>query len=124
VNDRTVYDLSSGFVVKGEDTEEFLREKLTYIGLNESEMNEFIVYWLPKMERNNYNLITFQNERYTDNFGLEITPKPDSLLRVYMAYMPLDEEISIPEQKLETFVRRGFTAVEWGGTEISGSMYH
>ena len=42
-NDRTRYDMSEGFVVKGSDTEAFLKEKLEYMGLNEKERNEFIV---------------------------------------------------------------------------------
>ncbi len=55
------YDLSKGFCVAGSDTESFLREKLTYMGLTEEEMNEFIVYWLPRMEHNRFNLISFQS---------------------------------------------------------------
>jgi endo-1,4-beta-D-glucanase Y len=44
VNCRTRFDFSKGFCVAGSDTESFLKEKLTYIGLTEDEMNEFIVY--------------------------------------------------------------------------------
>lgn len=40
--DGNVYDMRKGFCVRGEDTVDFLREKLTFLGLNESEMNEFI----------------------------------------------------------------------------------
>ena len=58
--DDTQYDLSQGFVVKGSDTRAFLQEKLSYLGLIPREYNEFIVYWLPKMEQNSYNLIAFQ----------------------------------------------------------------
>jgi len=49
VNCRTRFDFSKGFCVAGSDTESFLKEKLTYMGLTEEEMNEFIVYWLPLM---------------------------------------------------------------------------
>lgn len=112
------YDMSRGFVVKGEDTAEFLQETLAKIGLTQKEYNEFIVYWLPKMQENEYNLISFQNEAYTDNAVLEITPTPDSVLRVFMAYIPLNEEIEVEPQKFETFTRKGFTVVEWGGTEV------
>ena len=118
VNDRAHYDMSQGFVVKGEDTEKFLREKLEILGLNEDERNEFIVYWLPRMEHNKYNQIAFQSEAYTDNYKLDISPKPDSLLRVFMTYRPLEEKIDIPEQKLSGFERKGFAAVEWGGAEL------
>lgn len=118
VNCRTRFDFSKGFCVAGSDTESFLKEKLTYMGLTEQEMNEFIVYWLPLMEHNAYNLISFQGEAYTNSAKLNITPTPDSMLRIFMAYVPLDNAVDIEPQQLETFERNGFTVVKWGGTEI------
>ena len=112
------YDLSKGFCVAGSDTESFLREKLTYMGLTEEEMNEFIVYWLPLMEHNKYNLISFQDEAYTDSAKLNISPAPDSICRIFMTYVPLEESVNIEPQQLKTFERKGFTVVEWGGSEI------
>ncbi|SFD13667.1 Copper-binding protein CopC (methionine-rich) [Ruminococcus albus] len=118
VNCRTEFDLSKGFCVAGSDTESFLKEKLSYMGLTEDEMNEFIVYWLPRMEHNKYNLISFQSDKYTDSAKLNITPTPDSMLRVFMTYVPLEEAVDIEPQELSTFERKGFTVVEWGGSEI------
>lgn len=115
----TKYDLSKGFVVKGSDTVDFLQEKLAYLGLTPKEYNEFIVYWLPMLQDNKYNLITFQGETYTNSAKLEITPKPDSMLRVFMAYKPLEESIEIEEQELSPFERKGFSVIEWGGTSIN-----
>lgn len=112
------YDMSRGFVVKGSDTAEFLQEKLSYLGLTPREYNEFIVYWLPKMQDHPYNLIAFQQEAYTDSAALTITPQPDSILRVFMAYQPLEQPEEIEEQVLAPFAREGFAVVEWGGTEI------
>ena len=112
------YDFSSGFVVKGEDTAAFLQETLAAMGLAPAEANEFIVYWLPKMQKNPYNLISFQTDRYTDNVKLEISPEPDSILRVFMAYKRLDAPVSVPAQEIRPFERVGFTAVEWGGAEV------
>ena len=117
-NCRTRYDYSKGFCVAGSDTESFLKEKLTYMGLTEEEMNEFIIYWLPLMEHNKYNLITFQGEAYTDSSKLSIEPAPDSLLRIFMVYVPLENAVEIEPQQLETFERNGFTVIEWGGSEI------
>ena len=71
------------------------------------------------MEGNAYNLITFQQEAYTDQAELTITPQPDSLLRVFMAWQPLDKPIDIEPQVLVPFVHEGFTVVEWGGAEIN-----
>ena len=120
VNCRTRFDFSKGFCVAGSDTESFLKEKLTYMGLTEEEMNEFIVYWLPKMEHNAYNLISFQGDIYTDSARLNITPEPDSLLRVFMTYVPLEDAVDIQTQQLVPFERNGFTVVEWGGSELAG----
>ena len=117
-NSDTEYDLSKGYVIAGEDTAKFLEEKLAELGLNRTEANEFIVYWLPKMQSNSYNLITFQNDIYTNLAKLEITPNPDSVLRVFMAYKALDEQIEIEEPVIEPFERKGFTVVEWGGAEV------
>lgn len=112
------YDMSKGFVVKSENTATFLQDTLAYLGLTPKEYNEFIVYWLPKMQENQYNLIAFQEETYTENALLEITPTPDSIQRVFMTYQGLDEAIDVTEQELQPFVREGFTVIEWGGTEI------
>ncbi|WP_346876729.1 MULTISPECIES: hypothetical protein [unclassified Clostridium] len=112
------WDMSKGFVVKGEDTEEFLQEKLEYMGLTPREYNEFIVYWLPIMQENKYNLITFAGEDYENIAELNITPKPDSILRVMMLFKSLDKPIEIEEQEVKSFERKGFTVIEWGGTEV------
>lgn len=112
------YDFSSGFVVKREDTAEFLKEKLSYMGLSPKEYNEFIVYWLPIMQKNKYNLISFQMENYEESAQLEVSPKPDSMLRVFMAFQEADADTKVPEQQLKPFQREGFTVIEWGGTEV------
>lgn len=117
-NSDTDYDFSTGFVVKGENSVEFLQEKLAYLGLTPKEYNEFIVYWLPKMQENPYNLIAFQTDRYTDHAKLTVEPKPDSILRVFMAYKPLEKAVEVAPQTLQKFERDGFCVVEWGGAEV------
>lgn len=112
------YDFSEGFCVAGEDTAEFLEDALDRLGLTRREANEFIVYWLPRMEQNEYNLISFQSEAYTDHARLSIQPEPDTVIRVFMAYKPVENEQEIPEQTLAAPERSGFTVVEWGGCEL------
>lgn len=112
------YDFSEGFCVAGEDTAEFLEDALDRLGLTRREANEFIVYWLPRMEQNEYNLISFQSDAYTDHARLSIQPEPDTVIRVFMAYKPVENEQEISEQTLEAPERNGFTVVEWGGCEL------
>ena len=108
-----------GFIVKSEDTAQFLEEKLAILGLTERESEEFIVYWLPKLEKNKYNYIRFATmDEINKNMPLELNPSPDSVIRVLMTFKKLENPIDVQEQKLQTPNRTGFVAVEWGGTEI------
>ena len=118
-NNHNVEIKKDGFVVSGLDTIEFLEEKLEILGLNEREINEFIIYWLPKLEKNKYNYIRFETLEEIENYmPLEITPNPDIIIRVMMDYKPLDEKIEIEEQKLIPQNRHGYSVIEWGGSEI------
>ncbi len=112
------WDMTEGFCVKGEDTAAFLEDALAKLGLNRREANEFIVYWLPLMQENPYNIISFQTEVYTDAAKLQIDPAPDTLIRVFMAWQGSDTYVAIEEQELTAPERTGFTVVEWGGTEL------
>lgn len=113
----TEFPQNEGFVVPGKQSGEFLEEKLTILGLNASERNDFITYWMPRMQANSWNLITFQTTAYTETARLDITPHPDTVIRVYLTYRPLSKPISVPEQRLAPTQRKGFTVVEWGGNE-------
>lgn len=117
-----VYDFEiqeDGFIVKGTDITEFLEEKLAILGLTERETEEFIIYWLPKLQANEYNYIRFATiEEINQNMPLEFSIQPETLIRVLMTYKGLDKPINVEEQQLETPERTGFVAVEWGGTEI------
>ena len=112
-------DFKDGFVVRKEDTIKFLEEKLEILGLNETESNEFIVYWLPKLVESDYNLIRFESiENINEQMPLIVTPVPDTIIRVLMEYKPIDVPVKIQEQKLTNANRSGFTVVEWGGSLI------
>ena len=112
-------DFTRGFCVKGSDTAAFLEWALTEQGLTPREANEFIIYWLPRMEGNPYNVISFQTEAYTEGAVLDIQPNPDSLLRVFMAWYPSDEAVELEAQSFTPFERVGFAVVEWGGCEMA-----
>lgn len=113
-----LWDMTEGFCVKGEDTAAFLEDALEKLGLTRREANEFIVYWLPLMEQNPYNVISFQTDIYTDAAQLNIEPAPDTMIRVFMAWYASESYVNLDAQELTAPQRTGFTVVEWGGTEI------
>ena len=109
-----------GFVIKGADSTSFLEEKLAQLGLNEREAEEFIIYWLPQLEKNAYNYIYFAPaSEIEENMPLKVSPAPETVIRINMEFKALDAPIQVKEQKLPaTPIRQGFTLVEWGGTSL------
>jgi len=108
-----------GFCVKGEDTASFLEEKLALLGLSEREAEEFIIFWLPILENKEYNYIRFESmEDMNSYMPLDITPAPDTIIRVNMIFKALESPVELREQKIVTPERNGFTVVEWGGTPL------
>ena len=111
--------LKEGFVVAKNDVETFLDQKLAKLGLNYKEREEFISYWVSALEEKPYVYIRFQTTAEIEkNMGLAISPKPDTMIRIMMEYKPLDKQIIVKEQTLPQPERKGFTVVEWGGTEV------
>lgn len=108
-------DFSKGFVLEKSFLISFFEEKLRRFRLIDKEICDFITYWVPMLSSRNYWQISFQFENYDQDCPLIITPKPDNIIRVFMAAKHLDEIIEIPEQNIPTFSREGFTAIEWGG---------
>jgi len=110
-------DFDEGFYVEEKDALKFLEEKLEAIGLNWKEANEFIMYWLPVLEKNKKSLVYFELTEERESYNkININPKPDSLLRMVIHIKKVPKNVNIKEQNLPRFKRRGFVAVEWGGT--------
>lgn len=108
------WPMDEGFCVSGGETAAFLEDALAKLGLTRREANAFLIHWLPQMENNAYNLICFQ----TDAAGLDLSPAPDTHIRVFMTWKALDEPIDIAPQILTAPARTGFTVVQWGGGVI------
>lgn len=114
--DNSKVSFTEGFYVSKDNAISFLEEKLTILGLNAKERNEFIMYWLPILENNKHNIVYFEltKDLQKDN-KLLIDPQPDTLIRIRMHVKKVSKETTIKEQKLTTQTRQGFTAIEWGG---------
>lgn len=113
------FEYKDGFVVDKDKLTDFLIEKLENIGLNTSETNDFMQYWLPLLEKNQTNFIHFWiNDNYNGTCKNNVSPKPETTIRIFMEYYGLDNPVQIPQQQLKPTKRKGFTLVEWGGTEV------
>ncbi|MBR6254329.1 MAG: hypothetical protein IKR22_02730 [Clostridiales bacterium] len=76
------------------------------------------------MESNPYNVISFQTTNYQEAFVLDVSPVPDTVIRVNMAFCGTDKYVEMEPQDLTSMnpsleERKGLTVVEWGGEDIS-----
>ena len=111
-------EMKEGFIVKDEKAENFLEEKLKLLGLNDKESTDFITFWLPILLKNKLSLCSFQSKKFFDDMKLNVTPKPDTMIRIFLCIKKIDAPIDIKEQILEKNERKGFTVIEWGGSDF------
>lgn len=108
--------VTKGTIVRKEEAANKITQQLKYIGLNDKEIADFNEFWLPKLPNKPYIRLTwFQNDELDRLAPMSITPKPDSIIRVFLDFGGFDKEIVIDSQELTKYDRIGFTAVEWGG---------
>lgn len=109
-------DMSEGFVVETKKLQSFFEEKLALLGLNKNEISDFTEYWVPELQGKKYVFITFYSQKRIDEEApLTVSPKPDTVIRVYFDHKKLDKKIKVKPQELSATERKGFTVVEWGG---------
>lgn len=111
----------SGFIVEKEEYQSFLEEKLEILGLNEKEAQEFIIYWLPIMQEHDRLFVHFTEQEILDEkVPLRVTPKPDTLIRVFMQFSEVKKGQKVREQQLKRVERKGYSVIEWGGSFLIG----
>lgn len=107
---------TQGFVVKGTETDAWLKKTLATIGFTERESQEFREFWVPRLPHTPYVFITFvPQENFDRDARLMITPAPQHVTRVFMEYHGLNAQESVEPLVLPHIVRDGFSVVEWGG---------
>lgn len=111
-------DVSEGFVIKSGQLPAFFEEKLTILGLNKKEIDDFVEFWIPEITKSGrpYVFVRFHTQEMIDAMApLTVDPKPDSIIRVYFDHKLLDKPITVKEQQLQSAKRKGFAVIEWGG---------
>jgi len=106
----------TGWVVRYQDLSQWFDINLDKLGLNNREKNQFVEYWLKELPKESYYEIKLLEDNFLDeNMRLNISPKPDTTIRLIFNFRPLKKATQIPEPIIITPERQGFTVVEWGG---------
>lgn len=97
---------SNAHCVASADITEYLEKSLKTLGLNAREANDFMVYWLPVLEKNPYSVIEWKSTEYTDMAKLHISPKPDTTIRVFMVFHGSEKDVKTGNPKLQKASRK------------------
>ena len=108
------------WLVEKDKLKEWFNIYLYKFGLNKFEADEFIDYWIPKLNSNypnkKYVSIKLLDKKYLDEYmNLNITPKPDKTLRLEFVFRGFNTKFKTKEPIITPFLRNGYYAVEWGG---------
>lgn len=108
--------ITEGFIVAQADADRTIREHLTTLGLNSKESADFMEFWAPRLPKTPYVRLTWFGTRQLDQLApLAVSPKPDTMIRVFLDFEGLQQPVDIRPQRLGAVSRNGFTLVEWGG---------
>ncbi|MFC2162043.1 hypothetical protein ACFLRF_00045 [Candidatus Altiarchaeota archaeon] len=112
---RTRIDEDTGWIVPEEDVVAWFGRTLPELGLTQEESRDFNDYWSQHLpESRYYKIIPLSPEKLDEMVRLDITPRPDTLIRVNLLIKPVDEPESMKEPVIERPERKGFTVAEWG----------
>ncbi len=107
-----------GRVVARDVLPEHLRAALTAQGLRGQEIDDFLAAWLPQLQQAPWAFVTFHPQPLIDALApLEISPAPETLIRVHMDAWPLQQPIAVepPTYEPRPAERQGLVVVEWSG---------
>lgn len=109
-------EITEGTIVKRSNAVNTIKIQLAQQGLKNNEIKDFVDYWQDKIPNKPYIRLTWFNTSQMNQLApLKISPKPTTLIRVFLDMNGLDKPIKIPSQNLKSTPRVGFTVVEWGG---------
>lgn len=107
---------ATGWVVMREELEDFFRSNMAQTGFNETEIDDFIEYWIPRLTDYPYYAIYPQyNNELNNMLKLEFSTEPANLIRLIYSVRGLQEDnLNIEPPAIPPFDREGFTVAEWG----------
>lgn len=115
--------ITSGTVVKRDQAASTIRKQLAEQGLNAKETNDFMAFWESKIPNKPYIRLTWLGTADMNALApLHVSPKPDTVIRVFLDMDGFDTPINLPVQKFSAPERKGFTVVEWGG--LTSEIHH
>jgi hypothetical protein len=112
-----------GWVVPREGLEGFFRENLAATGFYENEIEDFVEFWVPRLDDHPYFALYPQYDPIYDGLvALEVEPEPWTVIRLAYVVEGLEEELELMPEAIPAYEIGGFTVHEWGVILGPGEM--
>jgi hypothetical protein len=109
-------NLDKGWIVERENLESFFVKNLNETGFNDEEIDDFIEWWIPILNKaNNYAIFPLYNDKLEDIVQIEFSEQPDNIIRLIYVIKECDNvKLELEEPTLPDFKNEGFVVREWG----------
>ncbi|MBP7401270.1 MAG: hypothetical protein KBA30_01490 [Clostridia bacterium] len=114
--DPALFSYDQGWLVPAAERESVFRTVLGAYGFNARETEDFIDFWVSRLEPGmDYRMIPQGTARVDAAMPVTVSPAPESVFRLWFAFEPWDGGTAPAEPAIDPIPRDGFTLVEWGG---------
>ena len=111
-----VWQRNFGWIIQTGKLELFFRQNMTEYGFNGREIDDFIEYWIPRL--NDYPIYSIypQTKNIIENvIQLNFSKQPENVLRLFYVIKgqnKFQDKLAAPT--VDAFTRKGFFVIEWG----------
>jgi hypothetical protein len=111
-----VWQREQGWIIKKDNLESFFRANMAEYGFKGMEIEDFIEYWIPLLDKNEFYLIYPQTKNILYKvISLDVSIQPDNMLRLhYLIKGTNNNNINLTAPTIEGFKRDGYYITEWG----------
>ncbi|WP_321371385.1 PKD domain-containing protein [uncultured Draconibacterium sp.] len=111
-----IFQYEKGWCVEQSELTTFFETNLAAWNFSSAEIADFLEYWIPLLNENDYYLVYPQTNEIIDRaIAFDFSVSPDNINRLFYGFEGRDEFIVLEESEVAPFERNGFTVMEWGG---------
>ncbi len=111
-----IWQREYGWIIQADDLEAFFRQNMTDYGFKGREIDDFIDYWIPRLNEYPFYSIYPQTKTLIDDvIELDFSKQPDNILRLFYVikgHNQFQEQLLAPE--IDGFSRDAYFVTEWG----------
>ena len=112
--------VGTGWCIPQKNLKNELNDLLLNFGLNKQETNEFLDYWLNRLnDYKYYKIFPVINQQLDGFVELNITPQPQTIFRIWFFFQGSNKFEALPYPQIKNFKREGTTVIEWGGVLLN-----